>query len=159
MTGTGTPANPYVVSATAGHLQVTDTSTVDMTLAGNGSATDPHDLSATVKVSTAAVGNLVVAETDGLSVTCEAVQDCVGAGFTGGIIYDDATGQYRAQISAQAGNTLVLSAEDGGLFVPAAAATTASDAETRRVDFDALTALGVPEATASRLTGHTPEAV
>jgi len=155
VSGTGTPTNPYVVTATRGHLQVTDTSTVNLTLGGDGTVANPHSVSAVAKVSTDAVGNLVTAEADGLAVTCKSVQECVGAGFTGGLLYDGSAGEFRAQLSLQAGNALTV-AEDGGLFVPTPAVDTARDVATQHEDYQALINAGIPAATAARLTGFTP---
>lgn len=59
VSGSGTGADPYTIDSTAtsitGTLTVTDTPTVDLTLAGSGSVTDPYNLSAQAQV---AVGDL-----------------------------------------------------------------------------------------------------
>lgn len=116
VTGTGAPANPYVISADAGGaLQVTDTPTVDLTLLGSGTASDPHILSAAARISGTA-GNLLSEHPDGLAVTCEDVQDCVGQALADGLEYDDAN-TIRARVSGQAGNSLSIG-PDGGLYAP-----------------------------------------
>lgn len=65
VSGTGNPEDPYIVSAGQTTLAVTDTATIDHTLAGD--ATAGYSLSSDAKVSGAA-GNALVANSDGLFV-------------------------------------------------------------------------------------------
>lgn len=76
VSGTGSAANPYVVSATGGQITATDTTTVDHTLTGNGTPATPYNLSSTVKVSSLP-GQLLQVEADGLHVDCADVITCV----------------------------------------------------------------------------------
>lgn len=115
--GTGSPSNPYVISANGGTVvQVNDTPTVDLTLLGSGESGDPYILSAAARISGVA-GNLLTAQADGLAVACEDVQDCVGQGFADGLEYDDAANQFRARLSGQTGNSISIG-PDGGLYAP-----------------------------------------
>lgn len=116
VTGTGSVSDPYVINSSGGAFQVTDTNTVDHTLVGAGTQANPYILTSNVKISPAA-GNLVTTDANGLLVTCESVQDCVGQGFDDGLIYDDALNQYRARLSTDAGNVTVFGT-DGGLYTP-----------------------------------------
>ena len=52
ITGTGTPANPYVITASAapGAISYRDTNTVDMTFTGAGTGASPFEVSADVKI-------------------------------------------------------------------------------------------------------------
>ncbi|MFD1937565.1 MULTISPECIES: hypothetical protein [Nonomuraea] len=92
-------------------------------MSGNGSSANPYVVSAT--------GTL----------DCEAVQDCVGAGFVQGLQYDDAANQFRARIDPAPGNNLQQSA--AGLFVPTGAATV-SVADTACIDMSGNGAGGSP---------------
>ena len=47
--GTGSATNPYKIYATFAELTVADSSTIDMTITGDGSEGAPYVLSATVK--------------------------------------------------------------------------------------------------------------
>jgi hypothetical protein len=135
--GNGSPTNPYVISAGAGTptaLGVTDTPTVDLTLAGAGTAGDPYDVSAAVILDPAPPGggsNLLEAGPDGLYVECADVRGCFSAGD--GAAYDPATGEISARLSADAGNGMTFGA-DGGLYAPtgggAPSVVTAGDTET-----------------------------
>lgn len=117
VTGTGSATDPYVVSSAAGaSLQVSDTPTVDMTLSGAGTLMSPYVVSAEVEVS-AAPGNTLTVQADGLAVLCEDIQDCIGQALGDGLEYDDAANEIRAKISADGGNELVIGS-DGGLWAP-----------------------------------------
>jgi hypothetical protein len=122
--GNGSPTNPYVISAGAGTptaLGVTDTPTVDLTLAGAGTAGDPYDVSAAVILDPAPPGggtNLLEAGPDGLYVECADVRGCITAGD--GATYTPGTGEVEARLSSEADNTVVFG-PDGGLYVPPAA--------------------------------------
>lgn len=73
----------------------------------------------------AADDNLAVLDGDGcLLVSCEAVQDCVGAAMDAarGLSYDDAADEYSAAISPDAGNQ--LSQLPNGMYVPAGSGDT-----------------------------------
>lgn len=109
VTGAGTMANPYIVSADpADVVTVADTPTVNMTKTGNVITSD-------VIVAPIPNQQLLEATPTGLAVTCERVQDCVGEGFDDGLIYDDVANQFRARLSTDPGNTTVFGT-DGGLF-------------------------------------------
>ncbi|MFD3453312.1 hypothetical protein ACFWVC_14150 [Streptomyces sp. NPDC058691] len=71
-----------------------------MTVGGTGSPTNPYTISA--------------------GTSCSAVRGCLSAGD--GLDFNAATGEFSADLSAQAGNNLTI-AGDGGLFVPTGAAT------------------------------------
>ncbi|MGA5202807.1 hypothetical protein [Streptomyces variegatus] len=137
--GDGSPTNPYVISAGAGTptaLGVTDTPTVDLALTGTGSAADPYDVSATVRLDPAPPGggtNLLEAGPDGLYVECADVRGCFSAGD--GAAYDPATGEISARVSADAGNTVTIGA-DGGLYAPpgGAGASVVTAGDTTTVD-------------------------
>jgi hypothetical protein len=112
VSGTGNPGSPYVVNSSGPNvLQAQDTATIDHTLAGTGSGASPWVLTSNVKVDPAAVGNTLVAGPSGLSVSCEAIQDCVGAGFVEGLEYDDAGNAFRVRIDPALGNTITQSAD------------------------------------------------
>lgn len=114
--GTGTPGNPYVIDATGNAVTVADTNSVDLTKTGDVITADViRDPEPT---------NLLVIGPNGLDVPCEAVQDCVGAGFDqfGGLQYDDVNNSYFVKISNDAGNTTGFGA-DGGVFTPPAPIT------------------------------------
>lgn len=128
VTGIGTAANPYTISSDGGALQVTDSPTVDLTLLGSGTQADPHILSAAVSISGVA-GNVLTAQADGLAVTCESIQDCVGAAFGAGLTYDDAGNGFTAHVSTVAGNAVTI-AGDGGLYAPTGTAVTVADTPT-----------------------------
>lgn len=182
--GSGTMADPYVlsaaarISAIAGNAltqqadglavtcasilacvgpstTVADTNTVNLTQSGAGLIT------ADVIIDPVA-GNLLVAGPDGLSVTCESIQDCVGQGFGGGLLYDDAAGTFTANISPMAGNSLSI-AGDGGLFVPPGGAATITTADTPCIDLSGngagatpLSAAPIINAAAGNLLTCTP---
>lgn len=77
VTGSGTPGNPYVIEASdSGNFEANDTTTVDHTLTGDGSSGNPYELSSTVKIS-AAPGNIINVNGDGLVVDCAAVAECI----------------------------------------------------------------------------------
>lgn len=153
LTGTGTQADPWILSSTvirdpAGDnqlvigpnglyvppsvldcdevaactdLQVVDSPTVDLGLAGAGSTASPWVLTAQV-IRDPEVTNLLQITPNGLDVPCEAVQDCVGQGFAQGLIYDDALNQYRVRLSTDAGNTTIFGT-DNGIYTPSSPVT------------------------------------
>ncbi|MFI9591210.1 hypothetical protein [Nonomuraea sp. NPDC052265] len=102
-------------------LAVTDTQTVDLTLAGDGSAGNPYTVSADVLLDPAPPGgsNLIQEGPDGLYVDCPQVRSCLSAGP--GATYDPVTGVIGANVSPGPGNQVVIN-PDGGLFVPAGGA-------------------------------------
>ena len=55
-----------------------------------------------------------------VNVSCEAIQDCIGAIVGQGLEYDDPGNKLRAKISGTGGNIIVFGA-DGGLYAPASA--------------------------------------
>lgn len=117
VTGVGTAGNPYVVSADAGGaLQVNDTPTVNLTLLGSGTEADPHIVSAAVNLS-AIAGNVLTAQVDGLAVTCESIQDCMGTALGNGLVYNDALNLFAVFPSADVGNAISIGG-DGGIFAP-----------------------------------------
>lgn len=123
VTGSGSASDPFVVSGggagTPTPVTEADTPTIDQHVTGTGTAVDPYVVSADVKIDPVA-GNLIQATPAGLLVPCEGVQDCVGAGFDDGLIYDDAANQYRVRLSTDAGNQVVFGA-DSGVYVPPSA--------------------------------------
>lgn len=115
VTGVGSTTDPYVIAGSAGSFTASDTSTVDHTLTGSGTLADPYLLTSTVKVSPAAANNLITTLGDGLAVTCEDVQDCIGNALDDGLVYDDAANQIRARLSTDVGNQIIFGT-DGGLY-------------------------------------------
>jgi hypothetical protein len=84
VTGDGSTASPYIINATTGVTTVADTSTIDHTLTGAGTPASPYLLQSAVKIS-AESGNLITANADGLSLTCDDVAACaVPASITTG---------------------------------------------------------------------------
>jgi hypothetical protein len=76
VTGDGSAANPYVVSAvTGGKLLVQDSDTIDHSLAGDGSTATPYVLTSVAKVSPDA-DNILTTTPNGLKVDCDAVAAC-----------------------------------------------------------------------------------
>ncbi|KQW11415.1 hypothetical protein [Streptomyces sp. Root369] len=136
VTGNGSAANPYTVNAGGAGttaLTVTDTPTVDLTLAGTGAAGDPYAVSAAVILDpTPPQGgtNLIGTGPEGLFVECADVRTCFTAGD--GIDYDQTTGEIAADISGDAGNQTTIGT-DGGIYT-AAAATALEAADTQTVD-------------------------
>lgn len=150
VTGAGTPANPYVVSAEGGSTTEADTNTVDMSVLGSGTMADPYVISASVKLDPAA-GNLITIGPGGLRVDCAtiaascgitptAVDDTdsvdltlTGSTITADIIPDPAgpvkigpTG-VTVCLSTDANNELVLGT-DGCLYAPKTAVTAGTNA-------------------------------
>ncbi|MEU2487034.1 hypothetical protein ABZ593_20800 [Streptomyces sp. NPDC012617] len=123
--GNGSPGAPYVISSESGEptaLTVTDSSTVDLTLTGDGTAASPYDVTAAVILDPAPPGGgsqLIQSGPDGLSLECADVRGCFSAGD--GAAYDPATGVIEARVSADAGNAMEFGA-DGGLYAPAGGA-------------------------------------
>lgn len=104
VTGAGTLANPYIVTATGGGgagsiVTVGDTPTIDLSISGDGSVGTPYVIT----------GALVT----------EGVQDLVGAMVGNGLVYNDGANQILAKLSTDPGNTLSFGG-DGGLFGTAA---------------------------------------
>jgi hypothetical protein len=50
VTGSGTPADPFVLTATSGAMMVQDTPTINMTMTGTGTSADPFTISAAATV-------------------------------------------------------------------------------------------------------------
>ncbi|QKW06917.1 hypothetical protein HUT18_11465 [Streptomyces sp. NA04227] len=120
--GTGSTANPYVISAEA----VNCTAVRSCLSAGDGITYNPTTGVITARPSSDA-GNTVAFGADGgllvptpPEVTCAQVRPCVSAGD--GLAYDQATGVFTPNISDDAGNN-ITTGTDGGLFVPTGAAT------------------------------------
>ncbi|MEU0181393.1 hypothetical protein ABZ312_09410 [Streptomyces sp. NPDC006207] len=134
--GNGSAGAPYVISAgpSTTVVQAADSPSVDVTVSGTGTMADPYLVGAAVVVDPAPPGggsNLLHSGPAGLFVECADVRTCFTA--TGGVAYDPATGEFTADLSADAGNTIVLGG-DGGLFVPGAAATVVQAADSPSVD-------------------------
>ncbi|MFF3654866.1 hypothetical protein [Streptomyces olivochromogenes] len=103
-------------AAASTDLQGTDTTSIDVTVSGSGTAADPYDVSAAVILDSTPPGggsNLIEEGPDGLYVECADVRTCFSAGD--GAAYDPASGEISARVSADAGNTVVFGA-DGGLY-------------------------------------------
>lgn len=106
--GNGSESAPYVISGpgAAGSiaLQVTDTDTVDLALAGDGSAGAPYNVTAAVILDPAPPGSgdqLIQSGPDGLFLECEQVRGCLAAADGAG--YDPGTGITSARLSTDAG--------------------------------------------------------
>ncbi|MFZ4266622.1 hypothetical protein ACOZDX_13910, partial [Streptomyces arboris] len=89
------PATGEIVATPAPTaLEVTDSTTVDLTLSGDGSAGTPYSVTAAVILDPTPPGggtNLVQSGPDGLFLECEQVRGCLSGGD--GIDYDPATGE------------------------------------------------------------------
>jgi hypothetical protein len=136
----GTDGGLFVPPASGGGttaISVTDSTTVDLTLTGTGTAADPYDVTAAVILDPAPPGGgaeLLHAGPGGLYLECADVRGCISA--EGPATYDPATGVVGVQLSADPGNATVLGA-DGGIFTPAPAAaepTAVQAADTPTVD-------------------------
>lgn len=143
ITGSGTGGDPFIIfgsvkldpsganllSATAngliltcstvqacvgGLVMVDDTSTVDLSITGDGTAGNEYHISAVVKLS-ATAGNLLTADGTGLYLSCAQVRGCLIAGD--GIAYNSTTGEISVKISTDGGNTAAIGT-DGGVYVP-----------------------------------------
>lgn len=118
VTGSGTSANPYIVS----------TGTVPCSVvrpcisAGNGASYDSSTGVITARLSGDPNNGMSFGNDGGLYSTalCSQVRPCISA--TNGAAYNPATGVITADLSQDAGNNLVLGT-DNGLFVPTGAAT------------------------------------
>lgn len=76
VTGSGSVESPYrITAADASNIIVHDTTTVDMSVGGDGSSGTPWNLSGEVKVDPAA-GNILTITEDGLMVACADVAEC-----------------------------------------------------------------------------------
>lgn len=117
ISGTGTPEDPYVISAGVAALQVTDTATIDLSLSGDGQVGTPYNVSGAVKRDPAS-GNLLALTGSGLLVPCTGVQDCVGAAIGVGLQWDVGVRQFKARPSTDAGNIITFGG-DGGLYASA----------------------------------------
>ncbi|WP_284576844.1 hypothetical protein [Streptomyces sp. 2P-4] len=119
-----------VYTASSGQVEVDDTDTVDMTLAGTGTAVDPYVVTADVILDPTPPGggtNLIGSGPEGLYLECAQVRTCVSAGD--GLDYNPATGEFDVQISNQPGNTTTIG-PDGGVYTPAAGQLVAQDSDT-----------------------------
>src|SRR6188768_607134 len=118
VSGTGSAANPFVVSAEP----TTCTAIRACISAGSGASFNAATGVVSARPSTDP-GNLLSFGTDtGLYVTtdCTAVRACLTEGD--GVDYDPVAGVIAARPSTDAGNVLTMGG-DGGLYVPAGAAT------------------------------------
>lgn len=118
VSGTGSAANPFVVSAEA----PTCSAIRACISAGNGATFSQATGVVAAKASTDP-GNLITFGTDsGLyaATDCPSTRQCFSEG--NGIDYDPATGIISGRPSADAGNTVTFGG-DGGLFVPGSNAT------------------------------------
>jgi len=113
VTGSGTPSDPFVISAAGG---VTCADVRPCISATSGAAYNPATGVITADVSGTA-GNQLTVDGDGLyvpAVTCAQVRPCLSG--TAGVTYVPATGVISADVSGTAGNQLTVDA--GGLYVP-----------------------------------------
>lgn len=117
VTGTGTPEDPYVVSAALAALGVTDTTSLDLTLTGTGAPATPYSLSGVVRRDPAA-NNLLTIGASGLGVSCTAVQDCMSTAMGEGVTWDAVNRQIDVRPSTDPGN-IVLLGTDGGVYASA----------------------------------------
>ncbi|MGW1989577.1 hypothetical protein [Embleya sp. NPDC001921] len=127
VSGNGSEATPYVINADPTIVQVEDTNTVDMTVAGAGTAGNPYRIKGDVKLdATPPAGgtNLIGSGPEGLYVECAQVRTCFSAG--NGAAYNPATGVITARLSSTAGNTTVFG-PDGGLLTPSSGQLTVAD--------------------------------
>lgn len=135
VTGSGTAADPYVVDSTSraitGTIQVSDTATVDLTLDGSGSVTDPYDLSARASVS---VGDLE-----------DVATGSPAAGDT--LLWDGEGWIYGPPSSGGGGATVVTGSGiggDGSVTTPVVLATSGVWGEAPLDRYGANTLLGAP---------------
>ncbi|RPK58355.1 hypothetical protein EES44_24225 [Streptomyces sp. ADI96-15] len=119
--GTGSTANPYVISVEPPACE----DVRGCFSAGDGISFDESTGVISARPS-ADEGNGVSFGSDGgllvpaSEVSCEDVRPCFSAGD--GLTYDEATGEFGPDFSADAGNNLTTGS-DGGLYVPTGAAT------------------------------------
>lgn len=116
----GTDGGLLVPPGAGTALQVADSSTLDLTLTGDGSAAAPYEVTGAVRLDATPPGggsNLLQEGPDGLYVECADVRGCLTAGD--GAAYTPASGEIAARLSADAGNQAAFGA-DGGLYVPPA---------------------------------------
>ncbi|MFF4146884.1 hypothetical protein ACFY0A_37415 [Streptomyces sp. NPDC001698] len=117
--------------AAATALEAADTSTVDVTVTGTGTAGDPYQVAAAVILDPTPPGggtNLIGEGPDGLYVECGDVRQCFSAGD--GAAYDPATGEFSARLSADAGNTMAFGS-DGGLYATGGGTSTPTALQSR----------------------------
>lgn len=122
--GSGSVANPYIVSAEG----VTCDQVRPCFSAGDGAAYDPATGVIEARPSTDAGNNLEFGTDGGLmvpdGVDCDQVRPCFSAGD--GAAYDAATGVISGRLSGDAGNNATFGT-DGGYYVPTGAATVTTD--------------------------------
>ncbi|MEV3931213.1 hypothetical protein [Streptomyces sp. NPDC049944] len=127
VTGNGSEATPYVISADDVIVNPLDTNTIDMNVTGDGLAGNPYVVSGNVKLDATPPGggtNLINSNADGLYLECAQVRTCVSAGD--GLDYNPATGEFDVQISGQAGNAVTFG-PDGGVYAPSSGQVTVQD--------------------------------
>lgn len=112
ISGTGTPEDPYEISSGTTTLAVADTTSIDLTLTGSGA---PYTVSGVVRRDPDP-DNILAIGPGGVLVSCDAVQDCVGASVGPGLRWDAITRQLTARTSTDAGNVVTFGS-DGGLYV------------------------------------------
>ncbi|MFC8889583.1 hypothetical protein ACFT54_10230, partial [Streptomyces cinereoruber] len=129
VTGSGTPADPFEVTASV---------ILDPTPPAGGD-------------------NLIQSGPDGLYLECEQVRGCISAGD--GATYDPATGVVEARLSTDAGNTTTFGTDGGLYTPAASTEVTAVDSTTVDVGVSGTGAPGDPyEVTASVILDPTPPA-
>lgn len=126
VTGVGSQANPYVISADVqGLTTVEDTPSIDMTLTGTGATGDPYVISSAVKLS-ADENNCAVFGTDGaLFVPCPDGTETLVEGGNNIIVTGDGSEGNPYVVSANFSNSIstdpnncISLGTDGGMFVP-----------------------------------------
>ncbi|GGZ23181.1 hypothetical protein GCM10010387_15360 [Streptomyces inusitatus] len=118
VSGSGTPANPFVISATA-----LDCAVVRPCISAGQGATYNSGTGVVAARPSTDAGNTIQFGGDGglyAATHCPTVRQCLSEGD--GIDYNPATGVISARPSTDAGNNLAIGG-DGGLFVPTGAAT------------------------------------
>lgn len=115
ISGSGSAANPFLISASSTPVTVTDTNTVDLTIVG-------QDISGVVKLDPAA-GNLIVATANGLRLDCAAITAACGASTvttadTDTVDLSPGVNPLTATVKLQAGN--LITSGPTGLLVSCA---------------------------------------